>query len=331
MKHRQADIVIIGSGPAGLGAAVAANEAGAEDILIIERDMQAGGILQQCVHAGFGLDYFGEELTGPEYSARFIALAKQAGVEWLFETTVLEIRDEEVICASNNGLLSVSFDALILAMGCRERTRGSLAIPGTRPSGIFTAGTAQRLINIEGQKVGKEIVILGSGDIGMIMARRLTLEGSHVICTVELMPQLSGLLRNKIQCLDDFGIPLMLSHTITAIKGEDRIEGVVVAPVDRELRPDHENSRFIACDTLLISTGLIPENELTKAAGIQISEVTGGPIVNDRMQTLREDVFACGNVVHVTGLVDDVTKEALSAGKSAAEYAAAHRRERKQI
>lgn len=328
MKHKHADVVIIGSGPAGLGAAVAARQAGAEKVLIIERDSQPGGILQQCVHAGFGLNHFGEELTGPEYATRFIEQAQDADVDWLFETTVLEIRDEDVLCASSQGLLSVSFDALILAMGCRERTRGSLRIPGTRPSGIFNAGTAQRLINIEGQRVGSEIVILGSGDIGMIMARRLTLEGAHVICTVELMPQLSGLLRNKIQCLDDFGIPLLLSHTITEIKGEDRIAGVVVAPVDQDLKPDYEKSQFIACDTLLISTGLIPENELTRAAGIEISAQTGGPVVNGRMQTAREDVFACGNVVHVTGLVDDVTTEALLAGKCAAEYAAAHRLER---
>lgn len=321
MKKIMTTVAVIGSGPAGLAAACSAKENGADKVLIIERDHNSGGILQQCIHAGFGLSYFNEELTGPEYAERFFDKAKNLGVEWLFDVMVLEIRDNMLICASMNGIVHIEFGALVLAMGCRERTRGNLAIPGTRPSGIYTAGTAQRLINIRGRQIGKDVVILGSGDIGMIMARRMSLEGAKVHCAVEVQPKLSGLLRNKVQCLDDFGIPLLLSHTITAIKGKDRVEAVVIAPVNEKYEPDLSKEREIACDTILISTGLIPENELTKAAGITISKTTGGPVVNEYYQTDKPAIFACGNVLHVTGLVDDVTAESEKAGKNAAAYA----------
>lgn len=321
MKSLESTVVIIGSGPAGLAAACSAKEAGAEKVLIVERDRYSGGILQQCIHAGFGLNYFNEELTGPEYAERFLHKAESAGIEWLFNTTALEIRKSTLVCCNEEGLINIHFGALILAMGCRERTRGNLAIPGTRPSGIFTAGSAQRLVNIKGLHVGNEIVILGSGDIGMIMARRMSLEGAHVKCAIEVQPQLSGLMRNKVQCLDDFGIPLMLSHTVTSINGIDRVESVTVAPVDENFRPVMEKQQTIQCDTVLISTGLIPENELTRAAGITISDKTDGPVVNEYYQTDAPSVFACGNVLHVTGLVDDVTTESEKAGRFAAMYA----------
>lgn len=321
MKRIETTVAIIGSGPAGLAAACAAKAAGAESVLIVERDKYSGGILQQCIHAGFGLNYFNEELTGPEYAERFLHKAEAAGAEWLFGTTALEIRKNTLVCCNEEGLIHISFGALVLAMGCRERTRGNLAIPGTRPSGIFTAGTAQRLVNINGLHIGNEIVILGSGDIGMIMARRMALEGAEVKCAIEVQPQLSGLMRNKVQCLDDFGIPLMLSHTVTSINGRDRVESVTVAPVDDKFIPDMEKQQVIPCDTVLISTGLIPENELTRAAGISMSEKTGGPAVNEYYQTDDPAVFACGNVLHVTGLVDDVTKESEKAGRFAAMYA----------
>ena len=321
MKRVEATVVIIGSGPAGLAAACAAKEAGAEKVLIVERDRYSGGILQQCIHAGFGLKYFNEELTGPEYAERFLHKAKDAGVQWLFNTTALEIREKTLVCCNEEGIVHVSFGALILAMGCRERTRGNLTIPGTRPSGIFTDGTAQRLVNIKGLHIGNEIVIMGSGDIGMIMARRMSLEGAKVRCAIEIQPQLSGLMRNKVQCLDDFGIPLMLSHTIISISGRDRVESVTVAPVDENFRPDMTRQQVIPCDTVLISSGLIPENELTRAAGIGMSEKTGGPAVNEYYQTDDPAVFACGNVLHVTGLVDDVTTESEKAGRFAAMYA----------
>ena len=321
MKRIEATVVIIGSGPAGLAAACAAKNAGAEKVLIVERDRYSGGILQQCVHAGFGLTYFNEELTGPEYAERFLCKAEAVGAEWIFNTTALEIRENTLVCCNEEGLVHISFGALVLAMGCRERTRGNLAIPGTRPAGIFTAGTAQRLVNIKGMHIGNEIVILGSGDIGMIMARRMSLEGAKVKCAIEVQPQLSGLIRNKVQCLDDFGIPLMLSHTVTSINGRDRVESVTVAPVDENFRPDMEKQQVITCDTVLISTGLIPENELTRAAGIAMSEKTGGPEVNEFYQTQQPSVFACGNVLHVTGLVDNVTTESEKAGRFAALYA----------
>ena len=321
MKRIEATVVIIGSGPAGLAAACAAKDAGADKVLIVERDQYSGGILQQCIHAGFGLTYFNEELTGPEYADRFLCRAEAADVQWLFNTTALEIRENTLICCNEEGLVHISFGALVLAMGCRERTRGNLAIPGTRPSGIFTAGTAQRLVNIKGLHIGNEIVILGSGDIGMIMARRMSLEGAKVKCVIEVQPQLSGRIRNKVQCLDDFDIPLMLSHTVTSINGRDRVESVTVAPVDENFKPDMEKQQVITCDTVLISTGLIPENELTRAAGIAMSEKTGGPEVNEFYQTQQPSVFACGNVLHVTGLVDDVTTESEKAGRFAALYA----------
>ena len=321
MKRIKTTVAIIGSGPAGLAAACAARENGADRVLIIERDRCSGGILQQCIHAGFGLSYFQEELTGPEYAQRFEIKAGEQGVEWMFNVTALEIRDNILVCSSTEGILHIEFGALILAMGCRERTRGNLRIPGTRPSVIFTAGTAQRLINIKGLEVGRDVVILGSGDIGMIMARRMSLEGAKVHCAVEVQPELSGLLRNKVQCLDDFGIPLLLSHTVTSIKGKDRVESVTIAPVDENYEPISEQEREFPCDTILISTGLIPENELTRAAGIAISPETGGPIVNEFLQTDHPAVFACGNVLHVTGLVDNVTVESEKAGKYAAMYA----------
>ncbi len=321
MKTIKTTVAVIGSGPAGLAAACAAKEHGAERVIIVERDKHSGGILQQCIHAGFGLSYFDEELTGPEYAERFHEKAKKADIEWLYNTTALEIRKNTLVCCNTEGILHIEFGALILAMGCRERTRGNLIIPGTRPSGIFTAGTAQRLVNIKGLNIGKEVVIMGSGDIGMIMARRMSLEGALVKCAIEVQPRLSGLMRNKVQCLDDFGIPLMLSHTLTSINGKDRIESVTVAPVDENFRPIMEKQQVITCDTLLISTGLIPENELTRDAGIRLSEKTGGPVVNEFYQTDNEAVFACGNVLHVTGLVDDVTIESEKAGRFAALYA----------
>ena len=321
MKTFNVTVAVIGSGPAGLAAACAAKENGAEKVLIIERDRYSGGILQQCIHAGFGLNYFDEELTGPEYAERFREKAETLGIEWMFNVTALEIRDRTLICCSEDGIIHINYGALILAMGCMERTRGNLAIPGTRPAGIYTAGTAQRLVNIKGLHIGNEIVILGSGDIGMIMARRMSLEGAHVKCAIEVQPQLSGLMRNKVQCLDDFGIPLMLSHTVTSINGRDRVESVTVAPVNKNFEPNMAKAVTISCDTVLISTGLIPENELTRAAGISILKETGGPSVNEFYQTDNPSVFACGNVLHVTGLVDDVTVESEKAGRYASLYA----------
>lgn len=322
MKAIDCDVVVVGAGPAGLAAAEAAKLAGAGKVLVIERDTRAGGILQQCIHPGFGLKMFGEELTGPEYAERYIDRANAAGVELLAGTTALELRDRELVCAGAEGLLHVHFGALVLAMGCRERTRANLVIPGSRPSGIYTAGTAQKLINIYGDKVGKEVVILGSGDIGMIMARRLTMEGAHVKAVVELLPFLAGLTRNKVQCLDDFGIPLLLSHTVVDIEGVDRLTSVTIAPVDEKRRPILDKSEKIACDTLLLSVGLIPENELSRTGGIALSPVTRGPLVNQFKQTSNPTVFACGNVLHVNDLVDHVSRESAEAGRNAARFAA---------
>jgi len=316
------DVAVVGAGPAGLAAAEAARLAGAERVLVIERDTRAGGILQQCIHPGFGLKMFGEELTGPEYAGRYQERAKQAGVQLMTCTTALELRGRELVCASAAGLVNVRFGALVLAMGCRERTRANLVIPGSRPSGIYTAGTAQKLINIYGDKVGREVVILGSGDIGMIMARRLTLEGAHVKAVVELMPFLAGLTRNKVQCLDDFGIPLLLSHTVIDIDGVDRLTSVTIAPVDEKRRPILDRQEKIACDTLLLSVGLIPENELSRTGGIALSPVTRGPVVNQFKQTSDPAVFACGNVLHVNDLVDHVSGESAEAGRNAARFAA---------
>jgi len=314
------DVVVIGAGPAGLAAAIEAKRSGAAKVLIVERDSALGGILQQCIHPGFGLHIFQEELTGPEYAYRFIKELDACGIETMCDTMVLEIHgDDKFIYAVNSrlGVVRIFYKSLILAMGCRERTRGALGIPGTRPAGIFTAGTAQRLINMQGYMVGKRIVILGSGDIGMIMARRLTLEGAKVLAVVEIMPYLAGLTRNKVQCLDDFDIPLYMNHTVIDIKGKKRVERVTVARVDDDRKPIKGTEWEVDCDTLLLSVGLIPENELSRQCGIELSPITGGPMVNQKMETSIEGIFACGNVVHVNDLVDNVTLESRVAGRYA--------------
>jgi len=323
MHRLSCDVAVIGGGPAGLAAAVSAKKQGADRVMIVERDSTLGGILQQCIHPGFGLTYYHEDLTGPEYAWRFAEQARQLGVEALLNSMVLEVsQNAEVICTNRErGIILIEAKSVVLAMGCRERTRGNLQIPGTRPSGIYTAGAAQRLINRQNRMIGRKIIILGSGDIGMIMARRLTLEGAKVVAVVELMSYLAGLTRNRVQCLDDFKIPLMLSHTVTRIVGKERIEGVFIAKVNEQKEPMTETEEFFACDTLLLSVGLIPENELSRAAQIEISPFTSGPIVNQSMQTSIPAVFACGNVVHVNDLVDNVSKESEVAGKEAARYA----------
>lgn len=316
------DIVVIGGGPAGLAAAIEARKSGVKNILVIERDRELGGILQQCIHNGFGLQVFKEELTGPEYAERFINELITMGIEYKLDTMALGISNNKVITAMNStdGMLNIQAKAIILAMGCRERTRGAIRIPGTRPAGVLTAGTAQRFVNMEGYMIGKRVVILGSGDIGLIMARRLTLEGANVLAVAELMPYSGGLTRNIVQCLEDFDIPLYLSHTVVNIEGHDRVEAVTIAQVDDRLKPIKGTEKRFECDTLLLSVGLIPENELSKSAGIELHSVTGGPIVNESMETSVEGIFACGNVVHVHDLVDWVTEESKKAGRSAAKY-----------
>lgn len=318
----QYDIVIIGGGPAGLAAAVSAKKNGIDSILILERDKELGGILNQCIHNGFGLHTFKEELTGPEYASRFIEQAEELGIEYKLNTMVMDIRSDKVVTAMNreDGLFEIQAKAIILAMGCRERSRGALNIPGYRPAGIFSAGTAQRLVNMEGYLPGREVVILGSGDIGLIMARRMTFEGAKVKVVAELMPYSGGLKRNIVQCLDDYGIPLKLSHTVVDIKGKERLEGITLAEVDSKGKPIPGTEEEYSCDTLLLSVGLIPENELSNGMGVEMNPVTSGPKVNESLETSIDGVFACGNVLHVHDLVDFVSEEAAAAGKNAAAY-----------
>lgn len=324
------DLVIIGGGPAGLAAAIGAFDAGVRDILVLEREPHLGGILNQCIHNGFGLHTFREELTGPEYAARFIREAEKRGIEFRLNTTVIRLGEDRRVTAVNetDGLMTIEAGAVILACGCRERPRGAINIAGCRAAGIYSAGTAQKLVNMEGYMPGKNVVILGSGDIGLIMARRMTFEGARVKAVVELMPYSSGLNRNIVQCLNDFDIPLLFSHTVVDIKGDGRINAVVIAPVDEKLRPIMQKAETVSCDCLLLSVGLLPENELAKGAGVKLSPVTGGAEVDESMMTSVDGVFECGNVLHVHDLVDYVSEESRLAGERAAAYLSSGKSER---
>ena len=321
-ERRSVDLVIIGGGPAGMAAAVAAHEAGLRDILILERDSALGGILRQCIHNGFGLHRFGEELTGPEYAYRYEKQVRELGIPFMLDTMVIDVDKNKTVTAMNkeHGIFILDAKAVILAMGCRERPKGALNIAGHRPAGIYTAGTAQKFVNMKGYMPGREVVILGSGDIGLIMARRMTLEGAKVRAVCELMPYSGGLARNIEQCLNDFDIPLRLSHTVVDIHGRERLEGVTIAKVDEQRRPIEETREYIPCDTLLLSCGLIPENELTKSAGIELDRITGGSAVDGDRETEIPGIFACGNVLHVHDLVDYVSEESVIAGKAAVAY-----------
>ena len=321
MISQDIDVAVIGGGPAGLAAAIKAKEAGLDKVVIIERGEYLGGLLDQCIHNGFGLFYFNEDLTGPEYGQRFIEKANDLGVESILKTMVVRLFPDRKMAISNDkGFTYLSPKAIILAMGCRERSRESLSIPGTRPAGIFTAGTAQRYVNIEGYIPGKEVVILGSGDVGMIMARRLILEGVEIKAVVEVLPYVGGLIRNEVQCIHDFDIPLLLQHTVTEVHGQERVKAVTIAQVDKDWNPIAGTERKIECDTLLISAGLIPENELSRMAGIELDPVTGGPVMDENMETSIPGIFAAGNVVHVNDLVDNVSWEGEIAGSSAANF-----------